>query len=103
MKHCMLYLTLGLALLGSLGCNKDKNMDHTAVTAVKHIFTPEDNRFVKLQPATSASVVFEWEQAKAEDGGLVMYEIAFDKEGAIFPTQSIKWLLIMAGYTIKLR
>lgn len=78
------YMTLGLALLAFMACEKDKNLDHTAVTAVKNIFTPEDNRFVKLQPATSASVVFEWEQAKAEDGGLVMYEIAFDKEGGDF-------------------
>jgi starch-binding outer membrane protein SusE/F len=85
MKKIMLqYITLGLALLAFMGCEKDKNLDHTAVTAVKNIFTPEDNRFVKLQPATSASVVFEWEQAKAEDGGLVMYEIAFDKEGGDF-------------------
>ncbi|MBO9562270.1 MAG: SusE domain-containing protein [Niastella sp.] len=85
MKKIMLqYMTLGLALLAFMACEKDKNLDHTAVTAVKNIFTPEDNRFVKLQPATSASVVFEWEQAKAEDGGLVMYEIAFDKEGGDF-------------------
>lgn len=83
-KNMLSFITMSLALFAIVGCKKDKNMDHTAVTAVKNIFTPEDNRFVKLQPATSASVVFEWEQAKAEDGGLVMYEIAFDKEGGDF-------------------
>lgn len=83
-KNLLQYITLGLAFLAFMSCDKDDKLNHTAVTAVKHIFTPEDNRFVKLQPATSASVVFEWEQAKAEDGGLVMYEIAFDKEGGDF-------------------
>jgi starch-binding outer membrane protein SusE/F len=78
------YTSLSLVLLALTGCDKDRNLDHTAVTEVKNVFTPEDNRFVKLLPATSASVVFEWEQARAEDGGLVMYEVAFDKEGGDF-------------------
>jgi hypothetical protein len=90
-------ISLALVLLALIGCNKDKNLDHTAVTAVKHIFTPEDNRFVKLQPATSASVVFEWEQAKAEDGGLVMYEIAFDKEGGDFSNPVYKMVTDNGG------
>ncbi len=60
---------MSLALLAIVGCKKDKNMDHTAVTAVKNIFTPEDNRFVKLQPATSASVVFERNRPKRKTAG----------------------------------
>ena len=90
-------ISLGLVLLAFIGCSKDKNLDHTAVTAVKHIFTPQDNLFVKLQPATSASVVFEWEQAKAEDGGLVMYEIAFDKEGGDFSNPVYKMVTDNGG------
>jgi hypothetical protein len=90
-------ISLSLVLLALLGCSKDKNLDHTAVTAVKQIFTPQDNLFVKLQPATSASVVFEWEQAKAEDGGLVMYEIAFDKESGDFSTPVYKMVTDNGG------
>lgn len=74
---CLFMLALG-------ACSKDKKLDHTAVSQVSVIFAPDDNRYVKLQPATSATVLFEWEQARAEDGGLVMYEIAFDKEGGDF-------------------
>lgn len=96
-KIILQYMTLGLALLAFMSCEKDKNLDHTAVTAVKNIFTPEDNRFVKLQPATSASVVFEWEQAKAEDGGLVMYEIAFDKEEGDFSMPVFKMVTDNGG------
>lgn len=90
-------ISLGLVLLTFIGCNKDKNLDHTAVTAVKQMFTPQDNLFVKLQPATSASVVFEWEQAKAEDGGLVLYEIAFDKESGDFSTPVYKMVTDNGG------
>ncbi len=31
----------------------------TAVTQVSVIFAPDDNRYIKLQPATSATVLFE--------------------------------------------
>jgi len=96
-KLILQFISLSLLLLAFMGCNKDKNLDHTAVTAVKQIFTPQDNLFVKLQPATSASVVFEWEQAKAEDGGLVLYEIAFDKEGGDFSAPVYKMVTDNGG------
>lgn len=91
------YFGYCLVLLAFAACDKDKNLDHTAVTPVKNFFTPENNRFVKLQPASQASVVFEWEQAKAEDGGLVMYEIAFDKEGGDFSKPVYKMVSDNAG------
>ncbi|NTS42579.1 SusE domain-containing protein [Flavisolibacter sp. BT320] len=65
-------------------CKKDDRDINMNITEVSAIYAPVDNVFVKLEPATSASVVFEWEQAKAEDGSLVMYEVAFDKEGGDF-------------------
>lgn len=65
-------------------CKKDERDINMNITEVNAIYAPIDNVFVKLEPATSASVVFEWEQAKAEDGSLVMYEVAFDKEGGDF-------------------
>lgn len=97
MKQSIQTYLLFLALLTLTACDKDKNLDHTAVTPVKNFFTPENNRFVKLQPATQASVVFEWEQARAEDGGLVMYEIAFDKEGGDFSNPVYKMVSDNAG------
>ncbi len=72
------------AVLALAGCEKDKSLDHTKVSEVAAIFSPEDNQFIQLQQSASASTVFEWEQARAEDGGLVMYEVLFDKEGGDF-------------------
>ena len=66
------------------GCKKDEREINMNITEVGAFYAPNDKLFVKLEPATSASVVFEWEQAKAEDGSLVMYEVAFDKEAGDF-------------------
>ncbi|WP_423148001.1 SusE domain-containing protein [Rubrolithibacter danxiaensis] len=71
------------ALLVVTGCKKDKELNHTQVSEVKNLFAPENNKYVKLEPA-SGSLVFEWEQARAEDNGLVLYEVLFDKEDGDF-------------------
>ena len=74
-----------LLLAVSFGsCKKDSRDINMNISEVGAFYAPNDNLFVKLEPATSASVVFEWEQAKAEDGALVMYEVAFDKQGGDF-------------------
>ncbi len=76
------YALFILFLVSSCSKNdRDINMNISEVTT---FYAPNDNIFVKLEPATAASVGFEWEQAKAEDGSLVMYEIAFDEEGGDF-------------------
>lgn len=89
MKH-ILSVFFAAGLLTMAACNKDKNLDHTTVTTVENFFIPEDNKFVKLQPTTSASVEFEWEQAKAEDGGVVLYEVAFIADGGDFNAPAYK-------------
>jgi starch-binding outer membrane protein SusE/F len=68
-----------LFTLGILGCKKEGRDINMNISEVTQFYAPNDNLFVKLEPATSASVGFEWDQAKAEDGSLVMYEVAFDK------------------------
>lgn len=69
-------------LLAFVACSKDEDLKDTHVTAVKTLYEPTDGKSVVLQ--SSASMYFEWEPAKAEDGGMVLYEIAFDKEGGDF-------------------
>jgi len=73
------------------GCKKTYNygLDNN-VSAVKNLFYPQDSFYVKLQPATGASVAFQWDAAKAEDGSLVLYEIAFDKPGGDFSNPVFK-------------
>ena len=83
------FLTL-LYLMLLIGCSKSDRDINMNITEVGAFYAPNDNLHVKLEPATSASVTFEWEQAKAEDGSLVMYEIAFDKESGSFSSPVYK-------------
>lgn len=67
-----------------IGCKKSERDINMNITEVATFYAPTDNLYVKLEPATAASVGFEWDKAYAEDGSLVMYEVAFDKESGDF-------------------
>ncbi|MDO6429266.1 SusE domain-containing protein [Flavitalea sp. BT771] len=78
-----LFLPLVLALM--LGaCKKDTRSIDLNVTAVATLYTPVDNQYIKLDPKNNPSQTFQWEQARAEDGSLVLYEVAFDQTGGDF-------------------
>lgn len=84
MKTSLVKITLIVSLfLAFTGCQKDE-LSNTNVTAVKTLYEPTNGKSVVLQSSASASLYFEWEPAKAEDSGMVLYEIAFDKEGGDF-------------------
>jgi len=59
-------------------------MNHTNVSAVNALYSPADNKFFDLGAQSSA--VFEWEGAKAEDNGAVLYDVIFDRENGDFST-----------------
>ncbi len=65
------------------GCKKDDTLKHTQVSAVNTLFAPANDAFLKLDPK-AGSTDFEWEQARAEDGGVVQYEVVFDKADGDF-------------------
>jgi hypothetical protein len=71
-------------LLAFVACSKDEDLKDTKVTPVNALYEPTNAKSVVLQSSASASLYFEWEPAKAEDGGMVLYEVAFDKEGGDF-------------------
>ncbi|HEY3389449.1 MAG TPA: SusE domain-containing protein [Prolixibacteraceae bacterium] len=84
MKKILVKLTIFASLLLALaGCTKEELKD-TRVTAVKTLYEPTNGKSIVLQSSASASLYFEWEPAKAEDSGMVLYEVAFDKEGGDF-------------------
>lgn len=74
---------LSFVLLLISSCNKDDEINLN-VSAVKTLYEPTDGKTVVLQSSASATLYFEWEPALAEDGGMVLYEVAFDKEGGDF-------------------
>ncbi|MDR2146844.1 MAG: SusE domain-containing protein [Tannerella sp.] len=65
-------------------CSNDGEVRELNVSAVKALYEPSDGQAIVLQASTSASLLFSWEPALAEDGGMVLYEIAFDKTDGNF-------------------
>ncbi|TGD77584.1 SusE domain-containing protein [Hymenobacter wooponensis] len=81
-SHPLLLLLLLIGLL--TGCQKDdKELDET-ITPVANYISPADNSLVRLDPPSNAAVTFEWGQARAADGTVILYEVLFDKEGGDF-------------------
>lgn len=77
-----IFLPAMLLLLGA--CKKDTRSIDLNVTAVATLYTPVDNQYIKLDPKSNPTQTFQWEQARAEDGSLVLYEVAFDQVGGDF-------------------
>jgi len=71
-----------LLLLGA--CKKDTRSIDLNVGAVTALYTPTDGQYIKLNPAANLTQTFQWQQALADDGSLVLYEVAFDQVGGDF-------------------
>ncbi|WP_462267195.1 SusE domain-containing protein [Mucilaginibacter sp.] len=80
------FITFIAALLTIAGCKRENPLalDKTQVTPVSNLFAPENNKFVQITSGSTGSVVFEWEQSRADDNGVVLYEILFDKADGDF-------------------
>lgn len=103
MKHSNKIFPLLFSFVALLisGC-KDDDSINTNITPVQALYGPEDNKFVKLEPATNATLLFEWDRALAEDGTFVMYEVAFDKENGDFSAPLYKLVSDSKGAESKL-
>lgn len=71
-------------ILAFTACSSDGEVRDLGVTAVKTLYEPDNGKAVVLQASASASLYFEWEPSLAEDGGAVLYEVAFDKADGDF-------------------
>jgi hypothetical protein len=76
-----------IILLGMLAilqaCDNEESLN-LEITEVQTLYTPTDNLSILLKPAQNMSETFQWDKAYAEDGSLVLYEVAFDQEGGDF-------------------
>ena len=85
MKTILINLTIIASLfLAFVACSSDGEVRDINVTAVNALYEPDNGKSVSLLPSASATLYFEWEPAKAEDSGMVLYEIAFDKADGDF-------------------
>ena len=79
--HLLVCIAISLCMVQ---CDKDDRSINLNLTEVSNFFTPADGKYILLKPAQNLTETFEWEQAKAEDGSLVLYEVAFDQENGDF-------------------
>lgn len=81
MKNILNFIVFFMAAIVLVGCDSDDDsLDHTAVSAVNALYSPQDNAYFNLGAQSSAN--FEWKAAKAEDNGVVLYDVAFFEEGS---------------------
>lgn len=73
-----------LAVMIISSCKKENRPLDLSLNPVGTLATPNDNADVKLDPTSAATVLFKWEPASTDDGGVILYEIAFDKESGDF-------------------
>ena len=85
-------LFLLMLIVAAFSCKKVERDLNTNVAAVPGLNLPADMYTVALQPTTNAAEIFKWDAATPEDGGLVLYEIAFDKADGDFSNPVYKIL-----------
>ena len=73
-------------------CKKvERDLDES-LSPVSKLLLPMNNAVIQLQPTTSASVLFSWEETFATDSNAVLYELAFDKPSGDFSNPIYKVL-----------
>jgi starch-binding outer membrane protein SusE/F len=65
-------------LMTIIGCDDEEDLNLN-LTEVQNLLAPEDNASIALKPSQNLSIDFQWDQARAEDGSLVLYEVVFDQ------------------------
>ena len=70
------------AIIAFASCKKEYHPINSNVPAVTTLNAPADQSTIALQPATGASIVFQWNASNTQDQ--VLYEVAFDKTGGDF-------------------
>jgi hypothetical protein len=85
MKKILIKLfTVSSFIFAFIACSDDGEVRDLGVTAVSSLYEPDNGKTIVLQASASATLYFEWEPARAEDSGMVLYEVAFDEADGDF-------------------
>ena len=77
-------LTVASFIFAFIACSDDGEVRDLDVTAVRSLYEPDNGKTITLQASASATLYFEWEPARAEDSGMILYEVAFDEADGDF-------------------
>lgn len=92
MKNLKKLFAMVLVISTAAGsCKKDEKALNENISTIGSLSLPANLASIKLTPSNaSASQQFKWTAAIPEDGGLILYEVAFDKEGGNFSSPVFK-------------
>ncbi|WP_231460137.1 SusE domain-containing protein [Pedobacter sp. Leaf132] len=80
-----IYVLMALSLFAISSCKKDTKELNENINPIGSLSIPQNMQSIKLTPSNAlATQQFKWDPASAEDGGLILYEVAFDKESGDF-------------------
>ena len=68
------------AVFSMSACTSDMEFKDSQVSAITQLYEPADGKSVTLQASATASTIFAWEAAKAEDSGSPLYEVVYDEQ-----------------------
>ena len=98
MKTLKIVFGLWFACIALSSCKKDERSLNENIGAVGALSLPSDQASIKLTPSdATATQQFKWAAATPDDGGLVLYEVAFDKDGGDFANPVFKVVSDGAG------
>ncbi|RNL51816.1 SusE domain-containing protein [Pedobacter jejuensis] len=76
---------LAICFVAITSCKKDERDLNESINSTGSLSIPQNSQSIKLTPANAlATQQFKWTAASPEDGGLILYEVAFDKENGDF-------------------
>tara|TARA_R110002049_G_scaffold307720_2_gene509196 strand:+ start:18704 stop:19936 length:1233 start_codon:yes stop_codon:yes gene_type:complete len=75
-------LVLGLSTF--LSCDEEDYKLETEFSNLGELLTPSSGEQLSIDIENGSNVEFTWSEATSVDGGLVIYEVLFDKEGGDF-------------------
>ncbi|MDR0572579.1 MAG: SusE domain-containing protein [Tannerella sp.] len=80
MKSTGIRLTIiAFFVLSFVACNDNMGETDTRLSDVKTLIEPLSGRSIALETSASAEIYFEWDYADVNEGGVAVYQIAFDK------------------------
>jgi hypothetical protein len=74
----LIFYSLLCLVMTIIGCDDEEDLNLN-LTEVQNLLAPEDNASIALKPSQNLFTDFQWDQARAEDGSLVLYEVVFDQ------------------------
>ncbi|MDR1097564.1 MAG: SusE domain-containing protein [Tannerella sp.] len=85
MKSTVLKITVMISsVISFLACGDNMGDTDTRLSGVKNLVEPASGKAIVLEPSASAALYFEWDYVTVAEGGMAVYQVAFDRPDGDF-------------------